>query len=318
MFFRGLILLQCLLSATAAADATAIPQQAAAVWLDKMIQAMKSLNYQGTVVFMKNNQVDTMKYRHRAAQGGEQEFLVSLNSPLREVTRKTNEVSCIYKDTSQKIIDHHPVDSSFIVNLPVNADSLQNIYALSVGGRESVAMHDTQILDVLPLDQLRFRRRIWIDTVTYLPLKVEVYNFDGGAIDQVMFTEFNAEPNQSGGAQEPLDTQGLNVKHIHAAQAEPFEKAPFTLQNWPRGFKTVFFIRNSLQPSKPVDHLLLSDGFTTLSVYLEVKNDDGIEGLHGLGAVNSFSRVIDDYQVTVLGEAPAETVEAIAAGVALK
>jgi len=312
---RALVFLNWLFTAVASAEE--VPNPAGKQWLDQMIQAMKSLNYQGTVVFLKNNQADTMKYRHRVVNGLEQEFLSSLNSPLREMTRKSSETSCYYKETSQKIINHHPVDSSFIVNLPVNAASLDNIYALNTGERESIAMHTAQVLDVRPLDQLRFPRRIWIDTATYLPLKVEVYNLEGQILEQVVFTEFTTEQTAQT-APEPLDTPGLNVKHIHAAQAEPFENAPFQLNNWPPGFKTVFFIRNSLQAQKPVDHLLLSDGFTTLSVYLEPKTDQGIEGPHSLGSVNSFSKVLGNYQVTVLGEAPAETVETIAAGVALR
>jgi sigma-E factor negative regulatory protein RseB len=61
--------------------------------------------------------------------------------------------------------------------------------------------------------------------------------------------------------------------------------------------------------------LLLSDGFSSISVYREAKAGDIQLGLQTLGSVNSFSRVIDNFQITVLGEVPAQTVQFIAQGV---
>lgn len=41
-------------------------------------------------------------------------------------------------------------------------------------------------------------------------------------------------------------------------------------------------------------------------------------GLQSVGAVNSFSRTINKYQLTVMGEVPAETVKTIAEGIKLR
>lgn len=293
-------------------------QLTAQQWLERMSRAMKTLNYKGTVIFMKNGQIDTMKYSHSVDNGIEQERLSSLNSPLREVTRKSNEVSCLFKETSQKVINHHPIDSSFIVNLPQKLSNLDKLYSLVLDGQESVAMQPAQIIDIQPKDPLRYARKIWIEPQHFLPLKVEAYNLDGSILEQVVFTELNVDNNQEAQSGESDDNQ-LHIKHIHTAQAEPIENAPFVLKNWPDGFETIFFIRNSLQKSeKAVDHLLISDGFSSVSVYLEPKQEKGIQGLHTLGSVNSFSRVLGDFQVTVLGEVPAKTVELIADGIALR
>ncbi|WKJ88665.1 MucB/RseB C-terminal domain-containing protein [Methylomonas montana] len=290
----------------------------AAQWLDKMNMAMKTLNFRGTVIFMKNGQLDTMKYQHSAENGVEQERLSSLNSPMREVTRKSNEVTCVFKETSQKIVNHHPLDSSFIVNVPSNTSVLEKYYQLGLAGQESIAMLPTQILTIQPKDTLRYSRKIWIDTQHFLPLKVEVYNLDGHILEQVVFTDLNTDAVTAANGSDG-DEQQFHVKHIHASEAEPFEKASFVLKNWPVGFESVFFIRNSIQQSqKAVDHLLISDGFSTVSVYLEAKESQGIKGLHSLGSVNSFSKVIGDMQFTVLGEVPAKTVELIADGIALR
>jgi sigma-E factor negative regulatory protein RseB len=297
----------------AVADGEQLP---AGQWLDKMNQAMKTLNFRGTVIFMKNGQLDTMKYQHTVENGVEQERLASLNSPMREVTRKSNEVTCIFKETSQKVVNHHPLDSSFIVNLPQNTGVLDKYYQFALAGQESIAMLPTQIINIQPKDELRYARKIWIDKQHFLPLKVEVYNSDGNILEQVVFTDLNTDAVAASNISD-IDENKFQVKHIHATQAEPFENASFSLKNWPAGFEPVFFIRNSIQQSqKAVDHLLFSDGFSTVSVYLEAKESQGIKGLHSLGSVNSFSMVIGDKQFTVLGEVPAKTVELIADGIA--
>lgn len=286
-------------------------------WLAKVNDAMKVLNYHGTVVFMKHSQIDTMKYEHTFTDGIEYERLSSLNSPLREVTRKSSEISCLYKETQQKIETQNPIDRSFIVNLPLKPERLQDQYLLAVAGQEMIAMRPAQIIAVLPKDELRYARKLWIDTASMLPLKVEVYGLDGKTLEQVLFTDLSVDAPAAESAQKSI--QDDKSTHRHIPQTESFEESAFELKNWPPGFEKVFFIRNSMQQSKKsVDHLLISDGYSSLSVYFEAKGENGIEGLRTLGPVNSYSRVIDGFQITVLGEVPVQTVELVAKGVSLR
>ncbi|WP_347986828.1 MucB/RseB C-terminal domain-containing protein [Methylomonas sp. AM2-LC] len=286
---------------------------------ENMKHALKSLNYQGTVVLMKNGQLDTMRYKHSVVEGVEQERLSSLNSPLREVTRKASEVSCLFKETSQKVINHHPVDSSFIINLPEDSSQIDALYSLAKQGKESIAMLPAEIITIQPKDQLRYSRKVWIESQYFLPLKVEVYDLNGMILEQLVFTDLKVEGINDPNPVVETNETTLQVKHLHASQAEPYENAPFVLKNWPAGFKTLFFIRNSMQQAqKAVEHLLISDGFSSVSIYMEPKEAQGVEGLHSLGSVNSYSKVLDTYQITVLGEVPAQTVEFIATGITLR
>jgi sigma-E factor negative regulatory protein RseB len=165
---------------------------------------------------------------------------------------------------------------------------------------------------------LRYSRKIWVDVNHYLPLKTEVIGADSGALEQVLFTDLavinSAEPTQT-----ETSATLVHTKHIHASPSQPFENAFFMLKNWPEGFKTIYYMPNSLEQSgKVVDHLFISDGFSSVSVYIEPKDEPSVEGLNTLGSVNSYSRLIGKYQLTVLGEVPAATVEFIAQGVALR
>ena len=87
----------------------------------------------------------------------------------------------------------------------------------------------------------------------------------------------------------------------------------------PLGFKEIFFSQQQMHHTdQAVDHLLLSDGFTTVSVYMESTAIGMPSGLHSVGAVTSYSRTLNNYQLTVMGEVPAETVKLIADGVKLR
>lgn len=311
------VLLACFLMIPwlATADTRVI---SAADLLEKMQLAMRTLNYQGTVVFLKNGQIDTMKYQHTLLNGLEQEQLTSLNSPLREISRQDNQVSCLFKDSKHKVINHHPIDSSLLINLPANISKLAQNYLIGLADtNEAIAMQTSQIVTIYPYDQLRYAHKIWISEQWHLPLKAETYANNGDVLEQIVFTDLQVDPSKLINPAK-IDDQQLDIKHIHSAISLGYEQAPIVLKNWPAGFETVFFIPNSMQKhNKSVDHLLISDGLASVSVYIEAKTNAGITGFHNLGSVHSFSKVIGDHQITVLGEVPASTVELIADGIVL-
>ena len=287
-------------------------------WLEKMSLSMKTLNYQGTVAFFKNGRLDTMKYFHATDNGLEQERLLSLNSPMREVIREAGKVSCVFKNSQKIVVNHHPVSQSFIVDLPSEFSAASINYNFSLREEESVAMLPTRVISIQAKDKYRYDRKIWISKQYFLPLKMEVYDLSGETLEQVVFTDLKVE-NQSKFVSTSNKLEDTRVKDTDQSESSSVEKADFVLENIPPGFQTVFFIRMKMGDlTQSADHLLLSDGFSSISVYREEKADDVQLGLQTLGSVNSFSLVIDDFQITALGEVPAQTVQFIAQGVKLR
>ena len=284
----------------------------------KMRQAMEFLNYQGTVAFFRNGKLNTLKYYHAASDSREQERLVSLNSPLHEIVRDPDKVSCFLSTSSKVIMDHRPAARSFLVDLPEKLDGLDKFYRFEWSGEEQVAMLTAYVLDVLPKDAYRYSRRIWIEKQQYLPLKVEVYDHSHKIIEQVVFTDLELKTSLPV-VDVDAATVGREIQHIHKRSPDSFDKARFELGQVPGGFQKQFFIRMVMRDAtQPVEHLLLSDGFSSVSVYLENKNEKVELGPHSSGSVNAFSRILGDYLVTVMGEVPAITVQYIAEGVKLR
>ena len=294
------------------------PELEARQLLVKMSHAMEVLNYQGTVAILRNGKLEPMKYVHAADKGMEQERLTSLNSPLREIIRDAGQISCLFKETQQTIVDHRPFERSFLVDVPKNLDDRGAIYQFELVGEENVAMLPSYVLAIQPKDNARYPRKIWIEKQQFLPLKSVVYDNSGVPLEQVVFTEIEVKD-----ALPFVDVKFVGeaypAGHIHQAQSQSSDQAAFIAAELPKGFQEIFFTRKPMHGAgQPVDHLVLSDGFTSISIYMENKVAAMQSGLQSVGAVNSYSRTLNNYQLTVMGVAPAETVKLIAEGIKLR
>ena len=286
--------------------------------LEKMNHAMEVLNYQGTVAFLKNGKLEPMRYVHAAEKGVQQEHLLSLNSPLREIIRDADQVSCLFKETQQTLVDHRPFEHSFLVDMPKNLDDMESIYQFDIVGEENIALRPSYIVAIQPKDNVRYRRKIWIEKQQFLPLKVVVYDNSDVLLEQVVFTDIEVKQSLPF-----VDAKFLNTVYpaqpIQQTQTQSSDQAAFVLTQMPIGFREIFFARKPMHnPEQPVDHLLLSDGFTSVSIYMENKMASIQPGLQSVGAINSYSRTINNFQLTVMGEVPAETVKFIAEGIKLR
>jgi len=308
--FKRFVAVLLLTLETAYAEENITAQQA----LLNTVKAMAGLNYQGTVAFLRNGKLETMKYFHAVNKGQEQERLVSLNSPAREIVRDADQVTCVFKSTQQAVVDHRPFERSFLVDLPKNLDDLTAGYQVTLKGEEDVALQTAYVISLQPKDPFRYSRKIWVDKQQFLPLKLEVNDSSGATLEQFVFTELQVKPSLPF-----VDVKAASSKHIHQVQTQSSQQASFVLGELPPGFKEIFFARMPMANSDfPVDHLLLSDGIAAVSVYMENRNSQLQPGFQSAGAINSFSRVIENSDLTVMGEVPAKTVEMIAQGIKLR
>ena len=286
--------------------------------LMQMRKAMSTLNYQGTVIFSKVGSIEPMKYFHASQNGVEQEYLLSLNSPMREIIRNSNEVIFLFKETHQLVVKSRNFEQSFLIDMPNDLQELESVYRFDKTGEEIVAMKPSYMITIQPKDEFRYVIKLWIDKQDFLPLMLAVYDLSGKLLEKVMFTEIeikNFVPFR--------DVANLPVKSSQQLNL-PLTQASFVVNKLPQGFREIFFALTPLHDNtkQPVEHLLLSDGFTSVSVYMENKNTNTEDivpvGPQSIGATNSFSRTIHNSQITVMGEVPEQTVKLIAEGIELR
>lgn len=186
------------------------------------------------------------------------------------------------------------------------AEHVARHYRLSPVELERIAGRAAWRLDIEPQDSLRYGYRLWLDRETALPLKQEMIGIDGQVIETFQITEL----------QNPKRYQGT----LHLGHGGKPSASPWKAQWLPDGFAAQPVPTRSPGEMARIEHRLYSDGLTSISLFVEpiTRSRQPLKvGVHRLGISYAAVRhVIHDgrpMQILVLGEAPAEVLERIAA-----
>lgn len=294
------------------------PPGSARQWLDNMSRSLQSLDYDGTFVYYHDGKLEAMRIVHQASAAGEKERLMSLTGSAREVLRDDKAVTCIMPDNKSVMVGQSRPRQPF-PDVPEDLDSLSSYYQLLDVGEDRVAGLMARVIDITPRDNYRYGYRFWIDTTNYMLLKFELSAVDGTPIEQVMFTGLRVGDRIPAAALEPsLNGEGYNWYRQGGGGGNP-AAAPgqpdWTVKQLPAGFIMTDYQRKRLHHGgEQAEHMVFSDGLATVSVYVEklAANSKAFTGLSNMGAMNAYGTVLDEHQVTVVGEVPAATVQSMA------
>ena len=304
--------LVCLLALAAVSSADLGGSERAATMLERMNSALRSLDYEGTLVYLFDNRLETLHLVHRVDGGRIQERLLSLSGPVRAVTREHGRVTCVRPDG-------HPisVQSRAGRNLQraerIDPAALADRYRIAIGGAERVAGRETDVITIEPRDTLRYGYRFHLDRETGLPLKSDLIDDRGEPIEQLMFTSITTHSvsGDSGAALAPTPDRA------EEAESKPGHPSRWRFDERPAGFEPAMHDVMRDPNGAEVEHFVFTDGLSAYSVYIEADTGDGLEGVTRIGAAHAAGRRIGDHQITAVGEVPAATVEAAVAGVRL-
>jgi sigma-E factor negative regulatory protein RseB len=301
-----------------AADDTPPPK----VWLERMMQAVQKLNYQGTFVYLHDNQLESMRIVHAVKGDQVKESLISLNGTPREVIRDKESVTCVLPDSNEVSIDKRIPSSKFLNILPDDLNQLDNHYSFQNAGNTRIANRQAQIVVIVPNDRLRYGYRFVLDTESSLPLKSDLLNEHGELVEQTMFTDLQigvAEINEVYN-RESLYTYRLKSHPDTMARIPLTDNDKWHFIGLPSGFR--LSMRHQLvdpQSSDPIDQYVFSDGLSSLSVFVEPETrEEAFSGVSRLGAINAWGGQVQGFQVTAVGEVPAVTILGVVQGMQLK
>ena len=310
----GLFMVICVGGGVCMAATT--PDASATKWLQDMRQAASKLSYQGNLIYLKDNRVDSFQVFHGLVNGVERERMLSTNTPLREVVRADNKVTCYLPDSKTIAVEEKSSKRSILVDFPDDVSELGKYYEFALGKTETVAQRSARLVTIKPKDDLRYERQLWIDVETKLPLKFQLLDGNNQSVEQIVYTTLTIEPELVSSifdAKTKAD-ETWNVKEHQTLSADSLK---WTLDGVPDGFHLVDYSRlKRSNGTGTVDHILLTDGFASVSVYIDQLKDDYFAGHpRKIGAINSFTRKLDNYLITVMGEVPEKTVQSIANGI---
>lgn len=298
--------LLCLVAGTAQAQS---PESLA--WLRKIQEATRNLSYTGTFVYQHSGRSETSRITRLAS--ADTERLEVLDGMPRELVRTRDTVRCYLPESKVVKVERRTADRTFPALLPEKLNALAQHYDIALGETRRIGGFECKAVVLTPKDNLRYGYRLYADTASGMLIRAVTVDSAGNQIEQFMFTQLSighVTPEM--------------VKSRHAASSfrvEDAEAAPTRLAGWslsselPGFHKVVELTRRMGESPKPVGQLVYSDGLAAVSVFIEplqARRDPARTGLASLGAIHIYTREVANHMVTVVGEAPAASVQRIA------
>jgi sigma-E factor negative regulatory protein RseB len=281
----------------------------ASAMLERMAEALRTLNYEGTLVYSYSNRLESLHLVHRIENGRVQERLLSLSGPVRAVTRERDRVMCVLPDGESISVKRQGPAGGLLNTEGIDPALLGDYYQIEMSGLARVAGRDAEVIGIIPKDRFRYGYRFYIDQDTGLPLKSDLIDQTGQSLEQLMFTSITVDR---------VDANGQAVRVDGVRNAPPTQvSGRWSFDERPAGFHLVKHGVMDHPSGAEVEHFLFTDRLSAYSIYIEPDTDDGLSGSTYIGAVHATGRQIDGYQVTAVGEVPAETVQAAIAGARL-
>jgi sigma-E factor negative regulatory protein RseB len=295
----------------APAQNTASPE--ALEWLRRIYLATEKLSYTGTFVYQQGDRTETSRIARRAEPAGSIEKLEVLDGSPREVVRTRDEIRCYLPDSQTVKVDRRRDQRSFPALLPAQVSTLGEYYDISMDESRRIAGYDCQAIVLAPRDELRYGYKFWADVQTGMLLKARAFNRNGETVEQFTFTQLEIGPVARERVRPRVVARTWRVEQAAVGPAN-LAQAGWTMRADLPGFRKVIEITRMLREAQPVGQVVYSDGLAAVSVFIEPlagRTDTPAMGLASMGAVNVYTREVAKHLVTVVGEAPAASVQRI-------
>ena len=285
--------------------------------IQQMTSSANELDYEGVFIYRNGNQMETMQVIHKATDNGSMERLISLSGEAKEVIRDNEAVRCIMPESKMVILESDVPSQLVSRKLPYQLDQLVEYYDFEIIGEDRVANREAWIVNIIPKDDYRYGYELWIDKDTALLLKSEQKSRVGMTIEQMMFTQIDINKViEEARLKTAYVTDGFTVlEHKTTTSSNNKDLKDWIIGWMPDGFHTKDVSTQTMPNSQQsLQHVMLSDGLTTISVFIE-KVEDGLashSGSQTMGTANTYAKINNGYQITALGGVPLATVKLIA------
>lgn len=280
--------------------------------LRKIYQATGKLSYTGTFVYQQGDRSETSRITRVAVDDVEK--LEVLDGMPREIVRTRDTIRCYLPESQTVKVDRRTDTGAFPAVLPERISDLAKNYVITRAEPARVGGYDCDTVVLTPADDLRYGYKLWADVGTGMLLKARTFNRKGETVEQFTFTQLTI-------GNVPRD----RVKSRHAARSWRVEDAAVAPANLAQsgwtvsrelpGFRKVMEVTRRLGESRPVGQMVYSDGLAAVSVFIEPmagRAEAVRPGPSSLGAFHIYTREVANHIVTVVGEAPAASVQRIA------
>lgn len=290
-------------------------------WLMQVAEAMRSVSYEGEVVYTSGGKMMSYAVSHMAGAEMALQKISALGEGAREIIRNEEQVACYLPDKKMGVSEKRKAFQPLLLDHDLQKFSQH--YRAALLGRASVADRPCQEIEITPRDVYRYGYFWCVDVETFLPLKSELRGVENGTLtplESQMFVKvrFLAAEGMPAMRAKTADS-ALAWQREEAMPDKPSQASDFTdrvaAQMVAHGFELLHSLkRASPALNKKLQHLVYSDGLARVSVFV-IPTDSAQAGQAfelPMGAISSASRQRGDVKILVMGEVPMATAKAIA------
>jgi sigma-E factor negative regulatory protein RseB len=281
-------------------------------WLRRIQEATHKLSYSGTFVYQQGGRSETSRITRYVDANGDIEKLESMDGVPREIVRTRDTVKCYLPDSKVVKVEGRTGEREFPALLPEKISALARHYDIGLGEVRRIAGFECRAVVLTPKDNLRYGYRLYADLQSGMLLKAVTFDNTGQHVEQFTFTQLALGHVSRDRVKPRHATRAWRVEEAGASRAS---LTGWGLSSELPGFRKVIELKRRLGESRPVGQVVYSDGLAAVSVFiesLEGRKEAVRTGLASMGAINIYTREVANHRVTVVGEAPALSVQRIA------
>lgn len=260
--------------------------------LKEMQQSVRTLTYEGDFVYQFGDVLNAMHIAHSWQNGYEREQLTTLTGVEREIIRQNPGQT----DSSGTRVSRRLLKAPTLMTF--SPQNLDGVYNFKVLGNDRVAARETTVIAVLPVDDFRYGHRLYLDKETTLPLRREVLDKKGKPVSQQMFTSISITADAA-----------TEISVADDAGSEAKYQGPWLFTDLPKGFVMKVYTQGRTNNGHASDHFVFSDGIVRISLFIEDKSTAKLGRRSSAGPVGILGSEVDGHRITIVGEAPVETLK---------
>ncbi len=297
-----------------------------AEWLLRIHEASRRRTYVGTFVVSSGAALSSARIWHICDGEQQMQRVESLSGAPRSTFRRNDQVITFLPETRTAIVEKRESLGLFPELLKSTASPIAQNYSVRRVGTERVAGLDSDVVLLLPKDDLRYGYRVWSEKKSGLVVKLQTLDAEGRVLEQAAFSELQLDaPVSLGKLTQMMDnTAGYRIERPELVKTTALSEG-WAMRSVVAGFLPMSCYKRPAvgadgQVSETTLQWIFSDGLASVSIFVEPldRKRHAHEGTTAAGATNTLSRRFSDkggeWWLTVVGEVPRQTLNAFALG----
>lgn len=294
-------------------------------WLLRVHEAAQKRAYVGTYVVSSGGAMSSARIWHVCEGNQQMERVETLTGAPRSIFRHNDKVVTFMPD--HKVVRTEKRESTGVFpELLQSADGrVADFYKVRSEGVDRVAGLETDVVSLIPKDNMRFGYKVWTEQKRGLVVKLQTLDTEGRVLEQAAFSELQMD------APVKMDKllQMMGKVDGYRAEQPVIVKTTASAEGWVlkapvAGFRPMSCYKRPVSNGTALQEeplqWIFSDGLASVSLFLEPfdRQRHDKESEMSMGATQTMTRQLGPYWLTVMGEVPMSTLKLFASGLERK